>query len=235
MNGNREPKLLLVSVKLHDDTVEMTAPGMEPLFVPLNPKLDPAMIRHIGTGPTAIDTLDCGDEAAAWFTKHTGREGVRLNYSHPELEKRQSINFKYPWEHYAQPGDRMAFSNFCAYMMMTKESLAALNSELDSPATINNFRPSIMIEGSPAFEEDQWEAIKIGTTTFRMIDMCSRCNQINVNQEEGSHSKDKEPFATLRKIRSFPKYGVKPCIGIYLALDVGGTVNVGDDVYAIRK
>ncbi|XP_069118861.1 mitochondrial amidoxime reducing component 2-like [Argopecten irradians] len=153
MNGNREPKLLLVSVKLHDDTVEMTAPGMEPLFVPLNPKLDPAMIRHIGTGPTAIDTLDCGDEAAAWFTKHTGREGVRLNYSHPELEKRQSINFKYPWEHYAQPGDRMAFSNFCAYMMMTKESLAALNSELDSPATINNFRPSIMIEGSPAFEE----------------------------------------------------------------------------------
>ncbi|XP_033734682.1 mitochondrial amidoxime-reducing component 1-like [Pecten maximus] len=235
INANREPKLTLVSVKLLEDTVEMTAPGMEPLLVPLNPKLDTAMIRHIGTGPSAIDTLDCGDEAADWFVRHTGRKGVRLNYSHPELQKRESINFKHPWDHYPKPGDQMAFSNYSAYMMMTKESLAVLNAELDSPAKINNFRPSIMMEGSPAFQEDQWEAVKIGTASFRMIDMCSRCNQINVVQDEGKHSKDKEPFTTLRKIRSFQKYGGKPCIGIYLALDVEGTINVGDDVYAIRK
>ncbi|OWF34597.1 Mitochondrial amidoxime-reducing component 1 [Mizuhopecten yessoensis] len=107
INANKEPKLLLVTVKLHDDKVEMTAPGMEPLMVPITPKLDQAMVRHIGTGPLAIDTLDCGDEAAAWFAKHTGRQGVRLNYSHPELAKRESISFKYPWEHYALPGDQV--------------------------------------------------------------------------------------------------------------------------------
>ncbi|XP_033734681.1 mitochondrial amidoxime-reducing component 1-like [Pecten maximus] len=234
ITGNKEPKLTLVTVTLHEDTVEMTAPGMEPLLVPLNPKLDTALIRHIGTGANAIDTLDCGDEAAAWFAKHTGREGVRLNYSHPELKKRESINFKYPWDHYAKLGDRMAFSNYCAYMMMTKESLTALNAELDSPVNISNFRPSIMMEGSPAFQEDQWEAVKIGTVSFRMIDLCSRCNLINVIQDEGKHSEAKEPYTTLRRIRCFPKYGVKPCLGIYLALDVEGTINVGDDVYAIR-
>ncbi|XP_060079531.1 mitochondrial amidoxime reducing component 2-like [Ylistrum balloti] len=235
INANMEPKLTLVTVKLHEDMVEMTAPGMEPLLVPLNPKLDQTCVRRIGTGPLAVDTLDCGDEAADWFTKHTGRKGVRLNYSHPDMSKRESINFKYPWEHNALPGDRMAFSYYCAFMMMTKESLNALNAELETPANVNNFRPNIMMEGSPAFEEDNWDAVKIGTTSFRMIDMCSRCNQINIVQEEGKRSKDKEPFSTLRRIRSFPKYGGKPCIGIYLAPDVEGTVSVGDDVYAIRK
>ncbi|XP_069116372.1 mitochondrial amidoxime-reducing component 1-like [Argopecten irradians] len=235
LTGNKEPKLLLVSVKLHEDTVEMTAFGMAPLFVPLNPKLDPAMIRHISMGPSVIEGQDCGEEAAAWFVKHTGREGVRLNYSHPELGKRESINVKYPWEHYARPGDRMAFSNYCSYMIMGKESLAAVNAELDSPVSLGNFRPNIVVEGSPAFNEDEWEAVKIGSVSFRMIDTCTRCTLVNVIQDEGRHSKDKEPFTTLRRIRSFPKYGMKPCLGIYLALDAGGTINVGDDVYAIRK
>ena len=52
-----------------------------------------------------VETLDCGEEAAGWLCKYFQREGLRLHFSHPDLEKRDSFNAKKAWAHPAKPGD----------------------------------------------------------------------------------------------------------------------------------
>ena len=46
-----------------------------------------------------LPTLDYGDEAAAWVSKVIGKEGFRVNYSAPWLNKRFSINVDRGWPH----------------------------------------------------------------------------------------------------------------------------------------
>lgn len=64
--------------------------------------------------------------------------------------------------------------------MMTEESLAALNNKLIiNGVTEKNFRPSIMIKGTPGpFAEDLWDYIRIGdkedTGIFKTARPCIR-------------------------------------------------------------
>ncbi|KAJ7365550.1 hypothetical protein OS493_005663 [Desmophyllum pertusum] len=52
-----------------------------------------------------------------------------------------------------------------------KASLVAVNEELPSPVTMENFRPNVVVSGMKAFEEDKWAAkiIKIGDVEFRFM------------------------------------------------------------------
>jgi uncharacterized protein YcbX len=48
-------------------------------------------------------------------------------------------------------------------MMMSEDSIAALNNMLDKPISQRNFRPSILIKSTPEpFAEDFWSFVKIG-------------------------------------------------------------------------
>lgn len=45
------------------------------------------------------------------------------------------------------------FSDYCGYLVATEESLAFVNDHLKSPVPMKRFRPSIVISGSPSFDE----------------------------------------------------------------------------------
>mgnify|MGYP006890323053 CR=1 FL=1 len=54
-----------------------------------------------------LPTLDYGDEAAAWVSKVIGKEGFRINYSAPWLNKRFSINVDRGWPHDSKEGEQV--------------------------------------------------------------------------------------------------------------------------------
>ena len=63
-------------------------------------------------------------------------------------------------------------------MMIPEESLEELNSHLKNPVTMRNFRPSIVIKGTPEpFAEDVWTYVRIGTDggpIFKTAKPCTR-------------------------------------------------------------
>ena len=69
------------------------------------------------------------------------------------------------------------FSDQCAFHLLSMESVADLNSQLDASSQVSymNFRPAIVVEDCPAYAEDNWNFIRIGEhATFRLMKPCDR-------------------------------------------------------------
>ncbi|WKX75303.1 MOSC domain-containing protein [Zobellia laminariae] len=64
--------------------------------------------------------------------------------------------------------DFISFSDISPIHLISEESLNDLNSKLESPVTIQNFRPNIVVSGCAAYEEDNWSSITIGDCEFEV-------------------------------------------------------------------
>ena len=56
---------------------------------------------------------------------------------------------------------KVAFGDFAPYMIANEASLVAVNEELPSPVTMENFRPNVVVSGMKAFEE-----VSLSTNVF---------------------------------------------------------------------
>ncbi|PWG78144.1 MOSC domain-containing protein [Pararcticibacter amylolyticus] len=101
---------------------------------------------------------------------------------------------------YAEQGEQVSFADAFPYLLIGQASLDDLNSRLDIPVPMNRFRPSIVVTGSSAFEEDTWKEIRIGEVRFKVAKPCARCILTTVDQETGIRGK--EPLYTLSKYRT---------------------------------
>jgi len=73
-----------------------------------------------------------------------------------------------------------AFQDDTAYMIIADESVASLNSKLESPLTYKSFRPVILIHGiREAFSEDFWKFIRFGTRERGpVLKNCMPCSRL---------------------------------------------------------
>ncbi|KAJ2989117.1 hypothetical protein NUW58_g3632 [Xylaria curta] len=77
---------------------------------------------------------------------------------------------------------------------------------------IGSFSKSSSVLGIPAYSEDNWDRLKIGTHDFKALGACRRCHMVCINQETAV--KTAEPFVTLAKTRRFNGkvfFGVHMC------------------------
>lgn len=101
-------------------------------------------------------------------------------------------------------------------ILLTNElSLQEFNTHLDTPITMEHFRPNIVYQGNTAWEEDDFKVFQIGKTRFRPVEICGRCILINVNPATGQSSK--APLKTLATYRKSPldnqvKFGLRCAI-----------------------
>ena len=88
------------------------------------------------------------------------------------------------------------------------------------------FRPSLVVRGAPAWVEDDWRRVRIGTTVFRAVKGCDRCVLTTIDPETGARGK--EPITTLARHR---RWDGKTWFGINLVPDgPPGTITVGDEL-----
>jgi hypothetical protein len=107
------------------------------------------------------------------------------------------------------PPDALSgFTNGFPFLLLPEASLDDLNARLDSPLSVNRFRPNIVVAGSVPHEEDRCRRVRVGDVGFRVVKPCARCAITTVGQKSGE--KGKEP---LRTLASYRKVGGKVFFG----------------------
>ncbi|XP_005104806.1 mitochondrial amidoxime-reducing component 1 [Aplysia californica] len=226
------PKMALIEPVLDGDNIMLKAPGMEPISLQADPPVTDSNISKVTVKADTIRSVDMGDAVADWLCRYFDRTGLRLHYSAPNLEKRDASNAKKLWQNPAKPGDMLALADNCGYMVVSNASLADLNTRLETPVPITNFRANIIVDDCSAFAEDSWSSIRIGDVQLRALDACTRCIFVTVDQSKGVKDKNEEPLKTLKTYRLRDPYGPKPCFGVNFTMDKCGHVKVGDPIYA---
>ncbi|KAK2972001.1 hypothetical protein RJ640_005021 [Escallonia rubra] len=141
----------------------------------------------------------------------------------------------------------LSFVNEAPFLLISEESVSDLNNRLSSdtqkgshgPAIQVNtmrFRPNLVISGGKPYAEDAWSSLRIGTTHFRSLGGCNRCQMINMNPQAGVVQRSNEPLATLaayRRVKGKIFFGVLlRCENSdKLEQDTGLWLEVGQDVY----
>jgi uncharacterized protein YcbX len=123
------------------------------------------------------------------------------------------------------------FADSFPFLIINQASLDELNEQLlakgRTTVPINRFRPNLVLQGLPSYDEDYLSGMRVNGMTFAFVRRCGRCPIPNINQETAVSSD--EPVLTLIANRSFTD-GV--LFGVYavIAGAHGAALNVGDSV-----
>ena len=215
------PRMATIWTDLAGDALELAAPDLPPLQVPLRPERAPSMRVVVWRSP--VEAVPVSAEADAWLSAAIGAP-LRLVYM-PDASERLSN------EEYAGPGKRVSFADGYAYLVIGSASLEDLNTrlakQLHPPLPMNRFRPSIVVEGSAPYAEDGWGTTSFGGATLRGVKPCGRCEVTTTDQSTGE-VRGPEPLATLSTYRTSDEFGVM--FGMNFVTEREGLVRVGDAV-----
>lgn len=209
------PRTALIQPMLGAECLTLTAPGLTPLQVPL---------RSVGpTQPVQVwrsrcEAVPVSAEADAWFTAFLGLS-CRLMFMPGTTRRAVSP------EHSAGEGI-VSFADGYPVLLLGENSLADLNARLDIAVPMNRFRPNLVLSGPPAYAEDHWMELQIGTARFYGVKPCDRCVLTTVDQARGTRT-GPEPMRTLATYRQTEQ---KVLFGRYLIPEAEGTVSAGDMV-----
>ncbi|CAJ0602495.1 unnamed protein product [Cylicocyclus nassatus] len=189
------------------------------------------------------DGLDCGDEAAKFFADALQEPDARLlMYNEGLFTERTCVPHPDWWNNNVpKRADDNAYADLSPYMLTTQASLESLNTHLEQDVSTSNFRPNIVVDGCPAWDEDKWIVVKIGETKLQCFKPCTRCVLTTVDPKTGRKDKDMQPLKKLREFRLAPpgpmreQHRDKPIFGVNAGVDKPGHIHVGQTVYVRYK
>lgn len=236
------PTMVLIDIDVHDDShVAFDAPGMRTLYVEIPTENTDNVLKITKQQGEQIHSLDCGDEAAKWFSRYMNNEdsGLRLAYNNnkkPRDITKTHAKFIQVFQELNNKATGL-YSDLTSVMLCNQLSVDDLNKKIPGTKVITeNFRPNIIVSASKPYEEDTWKWLKIGDCIFKNVKPCTRCILTTVNPTNGVKSSDGEPLTTLKKYRLLddPKerelYPSTPIMGINLEVVKMGKFKVNDDV-----
>jgi len=110
-------------------------------------------------------------------------------------------------------------------------SLDDLGARMNTPVPMSRFRPNIVLDGVPAWQEDTWQRIAIGSAILRIVKPCSRCVVTTIDQHTAERPDPREPLLALTQFRR-AKGGVM--FGQNAVIEQPGTIGVGDTVRVLE-
>jgi uncharacterized protein len=215
LSQRRLPKMALIKTVLTDSELILSAPGVDNLSLSLEPKTGEIINSTIWHDQ--VDTLAVSDEADKWFS-HFLQIECRLVYQPDTAIRPVNPNF-------AKPEDQAALSDGFPFLLVSENSLLALNAAMQLDLPMLRFRPNLVVSGCESYAEDTWRDITIGSIGFRLPKPCSRCSVPTINPETGETGK--EPLSTLNRLR---KWQNKVYFGQNALHDGLGVLSVGDKV-----
>ena len=211
------PRLALVATALNANGLSLNAPGMPAIGI----------AREAGGESRAVTVwkfdgrgIDCGDAAAAWASQflETPLRLVMFDASFPRVCGPE-------WT-----GETRAITEFSdgyPILVISRASLAELNSRLPKALPMERFRPNIVIDGVEAYDEDRIHELRAGPVTLRMVKPCARCSITTTDQQLGAVD-GVEPLQTLKEYRFDKKLrGVTFGQNVIVVKGVGESLRVG--------
>lgn len=209
------PKMALIKTRIDAEQLVLSAPGQTDLILALNPVDGDELDVNIWHDHCLAKTVSI--EADLWLSEFLQTD-CRLVY-HPDNQQRQVD------QRYAKPADQTAFSDGFPFLIVSENSLNALNQALPTNVSMQRFRPNLVIADCDSYAEDFWRLIKINDIEFRLPKPCSRCAVPGIDPETAISSK--EPLATLNRLR---KWENKLYFGQNALHDACGNLAAGDFV-----
>lgn len=220
------PEMALIETELTPETLILRAPHFEKCEIPRREE-EPAPIRSVSVWKSAgLSAEDCGNASADWLSSclKTTCRLLRIGeaYRRPVLDP---VN--------ARPADLVSFADGYPFLVASESSLANLNDHLvaagEDAIPMNRFRPNIVVSDFPAFAENTWQRLKIGTAIFRSGGPCGRCIVTTTDQQTAE--RQAEPLRTLSLYRRNPKNPGEVMFGENLIHETkAGVLRVGDEV-----
>jgi uncharacterized protein YcbX len=225
VTARKYPRLLLVTPSYTSDGLVLEGPDADPILVPIPSGSD---LVRVTVWKNPVDASLAANEAHAWFSAVVGFS-VRLVYL--DDPTRRSTDARY-----SEATDRVSFADAFTLLLASESSLASLNEWIPSepsqgPLSMTRFRPSVVVKGASAWDEDAWRIVRIGAAIFRSVKASARCVLTTVDPETAARGK--EPLATLAQHRT---WNGKVWFAINLIPDNPGTViRVGDEVEVLER
>lgn len=207
--ARRFPRMVLIRSQILGDGLRVTAPGMPPLS--LQPESYPDAYDGVRVWNDDIAGQHCGEQADAWFSHYLGKT-AKLFYMGARSERP------------GRGGSELGFADSAPLLVLSAASVADLNTRLRSPVSIRNFRPNLVVSGSGAYAEDEWEDFSIGDARFRGLWRCSRCVLTTVDPDTGVMDAQRQPLDTLMAYR---REGEEAMFGRNCSVTGPGRIRVG--------
>lgn len=220
------PRLLLVTPSITEGGLAFTSPDADDLDV-AEPTATPQPVRvHRST----VDATVAAPDANAWFSALLGTPARLVHLGDPT---QRELNPRF-----ARPGDRVSLADGYPLMATSSASLDALNDLIaegprsdEGPVPMMRFRPSLVIDGAAAWDEDGWRRLRIGDAEFRAVKGCDRCVMTTIDPDTAARGK--EPISTLARHRRFDG---ATWFGMQLIPDSpGATIRIGDEVEVLES
>ncbi len=211
------PEMALIQLSIDDDGLRAIhkTKNYSPLFIPFEDYVDFEI--DVKIWDDVCSAIPVSNEADCWFSKALQ---IPCRLVHMPDSSRRLVDTKY-----AANNDIVSFADGYPFLLIGQKSLDDLNGRLETPVSMNRFRPNLVVEGSLPFDEDNWKTIKIGEITFSVVKPCARCSVTSVNQSTGE--RNNEPLATLAAYR---KKGNNVLFGQNLLHNENGILKIGDPV-----
>lgn len=187
------PRMALIGTQLTRSSLALSAPGMPPLEVSRDAQ---GLSREVTVWKFDGRGIDCGDDAAEWATRFL-ETPLRLVRFDPDAPRVCSPEWT--------PGARAVteFADGFPILVISRASLADLNSRLPQSLPMERFRPNVVIDGVDAYGEDRMHELRAGAVTLRIVKPCSRCSITTTDQQRGEVD-GVEPLRTLKEYRYDP-------------------------------
>ncbi len=204
----------------------LSAPGHPELTVPAPAQDRGAEMLWVTVWSSRVRVAAAGDRADDWLSRFLGR-AVRL--VHLDDPTRRGVD-----PEFGAPEDRVSFADGYPLLLTTAGSLDALGrwlaEEGHPPVPMNRFRPNVVVAGAPAWAEDGWRRIQIGTVTFRVAKPCGRCLVTTIDQ--ATAQRGRQPLDLLGRRR---RRGQQLVFGQNVIPDGPGTIRVGDRIQILDE
>jgi uncharacterized protein len=217
LTQREHPRMALISPRIKSETLEVRAPGMLRLEIPLGlPDPEHERTLEVAIWEDKVLAYDCDDVTAAWFSNAIGAP-CRLVRFHAGAARVTSTKWTGGIE------APTLFSDGYPILLTGSASLADVNEKMAAagrdPLPMNRFRPNVVIDGIGAFEEDFADHFSFGAAQLKPVKPCGRCPIPSVDQSTGVPGPD--PLDIMRSYRARPAMHDAICFGMNCIVTAG--------------
>jgi uncharacterized protein YcbX len=223
------PRMALLRCVVADARLQVQAPGMAMLSVPIEPPVArPVPVQVWGD---RFDALVVDPAADRWFSDFLGTP-ARLVVTDPAMHRPSNR---------ARTGEIEALNGFSdgyPILVISTVALTGLNRRLADqgkpPVEMARFRPNLVLDGLDAHAEDHLHELHIATddgpVVLRLVKPCPRCPMPDVDPATGVRGD--EPGLTLAGYRADPRLDGAITFGMNAVIvqGIGRTLRVGQAV-----
>jgi uncharacterized protein YcbX len=188
------PRLAQVATTIVDGELALSAPDAGTIAIA--PRDGGSRAHEVTVWRSNVRGFDAGDAAAKWISAFLRKEVRLVRF---DGSKARICNPDYAGD----SGAHTMFADGYPVLVIGQASLDDLNARLagkgERTLPMNRFRPNIVVEGLPPYEEDHADTLECDGVALRMVKPCVRCKVTTTDQATGRVGV--EPLHTLSTYR----------------------------------